>query len=213
MFWIYIILLAACFFCFLVNKKKLPKYLQYIGWLVGLVIIIELFKPLLKKNGINKHSLEHFYHLIEIWLFLLCYYTYNKENKNRPVVKAIPFLLIAVSVLYPFISFYIEGISNACTLCFLINSVLLILFALCFFYDLYVKNTEVNILSFGFFWINAGNLVYLCGTFFQMGLNAYILKTNPELAKELENINHVLNYFLYGTYLVAFLCTAKQTSL
>ncbi|MES2847818.1 MAG: hypothetical protein V4685_02095 [Bacteroidota bacterium] len=212
MFGIYITLLTACFLCFLAYKKKLPKYLHFAGWLVGLVIITELFKYSMngKKSIIN--PVEHFYQLIEIWLLLMCYYVYNKENKNETIVKAIPFVLIAVSVLYPFISFYIEGINNECTLSFLINSLLLILLSLLFFYNLYVKNTEINILSFGFFWINAGNLVYLCGTFFQMGLYAYILKTNPALAQELKIINHVLNYFLYATYLVAFLCTAKQTS-
>lgn len=208
MFTIYITLLCACFLCFIMNRKKLPHYFAFCGVLVFVVIGTELIKQQVDANPVN-----HLYQLVELWLISLMYYEYYKENKNYFIVTALPLLLIVLTTLHLFISFYVEGIYNESTLGFIVNSLLTILLSTFFFYDLYSKNTEINIASYGFFWINAGNLLYACGTFFQMGLYAYVKKINPVLADELNLINQVLNYFLYVTYLVGFLCTVKQASL
>lgn len=209
MFKAYIILLAVCVVSFVVDKKKIPFYLTPLGFLVGFVLIEELVCHYMKLKGINAHPVHHLYQFVELWALGLTYLFYYKEEKQEAMVKLTRAGLIILTILFPVVSFYVEGIYNECIINFLINSLMIILLSTHFFYKLYSENTEINVLQFGFFWINAGNLIYTCGTFFQMGLYSYVKSINPALAEDLNMINHVLNYFLYANYLAAFLCTKK----
>jgi len=208
MFQAYVFLLLICLTIFLINRKKLPPYFIYLGWLVAVTIVFEPLKMYLSKRNVSYNPLNHLYQFIELWLLCLTYYNYFSIK----VLKKIILITLAVLTLaYPLISFFLEGMYNDCNLSFLINSILMIIFSMVFFYDLYITNTEIKVLSFGFFWINCGNLIFTCGTFFQMGLYSYLKNLNPQMANDLYTINHVLNYFLYFTYAAGFLCT-KQTS-
>jgi hypothetical protein len=209
MFQAYIILLSAGFCCFVFNCKKLPVYIIPLGFLVGFVLIEELACYSMKRSDTNTNPVHHLYQLVELYALGLSYYFYYKEKGTKPILKMVPAFFILLGFIYIAISFYAEGIYNESIINFLINSLLMIIFSTHFFYKLYFESTEINVLSFGFFWINAGNLIYACGTFFQMGLYTYVRSINPALADDLNMINHVLNYFLYANYLAAFLCTKK----
>jgi len=208
MFKAYVLLLLICLAIFLINKKKLPPYFVYLGWLVAVIIVFEPLKMYLQEREVNINPLNHLYHFIELWLLCLTYYNYFSD---RFLKKIILIILAVLTLAYPLISFFVEGIFNDCNLGFLINSILMIIFSLVFFYDLYSSNAEIKVLSFGFFWINCGTLIYTCGTFFQMGLSSYVKNLNEQLADDLNIINHVLNYFLYFTYAAGFLCTKEPS--
>jgi len=208
MFKAYVFLLLICLAIFLINRKKLPPYFIYLGWLVAVVIVFEPLKMYLGNRHVNFNPLNHLYQFIELWLLCLTYHNYFSDRSSKKIILII---LAVLTLVYPLISFFVEGIFNDCNFSFLINSILVIIFSLVFFYDLYTTNTEVKVLSFGFFWINCGNLIYTCGTFFQMGLHSYVKHLNADLADDLNVINHILNFFLYFTYGAGFLCT-KRTS-
>lgn len=207
MFQAYILLLLLCLCVYLINRKKLPPYFVFLGWLIAVVIVDELVSVYLNTIGLNSNPLDHLYQLFEICLLSLVYY---HELKNKTLKKIIIAALVFVSIFYPVSSFILEGIYNDCMLSYLINGILIIFLSLAFFGEMYFRKSEINILSYGFFWINSGNLVYCSGSFLQMGLNTYIKDFNPALSNELIVINHVLNIFLYATYLIGFLCIKKQ---
>ncbi len=210
MFEAYIGLLLLCLCVYLINRKKLPSYFIYLGWLIVAVLLTEVVSRYIDSIGINTNPLDHLYQLLEIWLLSLAYYHVLKNKKIRKIIITV---LVLVSIVYPVSSFFLEGIYNDCILSYLLNGILIISLSLVFFQELYNdENPEMNILSHGFFWINCGNLIYYSGSFFQMGLNTYIRDFNPELAAQLKSIGHVLNYFLYATYLIGFLCIKKQKS-
>jgi len=209
MFEAYIILLSVCFASFLINRKKILYYISPLGWLVGYALISELAGHYLDDQQLFDNPRQHLYQLVELWLLCLTYYWYYQSEKADRLRRMVPVLLAVFTLLYVFISFYVEGIYNDCIINFLITSVLMITLSTKFFYKLYIESTEINVLSFGFFWINAGNLLYASGTFFQMGLYTYVKSFNPVLAEDFMIINHVLNYFLYANYMAAFLCTKK----
>lgn len=205
----YIILIIICFSAYLANRKHLPSYFIYLGCLVFIVLVIEALKFFLRAGKIEVNPIGHLYQLIELWMVCLTYYHYFSKAS---VKKTIAVLLIVLTPLYFFISVQYEKIWNESILSFSINSCLYIAFSLIFFYDLYTKGIQSDILTYAFFWINCGNLIYACGTFFQMGLQSYVNKIDPQLNEDLNIINHILNYFLYATYTAGFLCTKKSKS-
>lgn len=205
----YIILIIVCFTSYLLNRKRLPSYYIYLGCLIGIVLLIEMLKFFLKIKKIDVNPIEHLYQLIELWLMCLLYYHFFSKDVLKKVIAV---LLIVLTPLFFFISVQYEKIWNESVLSFSINSCLYIAFSLIFFYDLYTNGIQSDILGYTFFWVNCGNLIYACGTFFQMGLQSYLNRIDPQLNDDLKIINHILNYFLYATYTIGFLCIKKSKS-
>jgi hypothetical protein len=95
---------------------------------------------------------------------------------------------------------------------YMLGAALLMFWASCFFYELYHRQETYQLNHLPEFWIAAGVLVFYAGSFLQMGLFTYLVRSgNKELANRLYFINHALNICLYSLYAVGFLCRKKSS--
>lgn len=201
-FWIYISLLIACLIACSINRQFVLDTYKFFQILFVLVLLFEICGFYITTDYEN--LLNHLYQPLEFVLMTLIY----KHILSNSVIKKNSNILIIAFVLVSLLaSTVIEGIFEPNTISFLLGSTVYILFGLIYVYELYAKPPQSSSLFKNpYFWINTGNLFFYCGTFFQMGLDAYLFSIDINLANELRIIVKILNYTLYSLYLIGFIC-------
>jgi hypothetical protein len=163
-----------------------------------------LARRFLDKNHIEFYLLEHLYQPIEFTILALLY---REQLQSAIFKKIIPWLVGLFWLMALLFMFFIEGTDEQSTATFLTESIIIIVFAVRYTYELYFFPPEdESLLRIPFFWINTGHLFYCAGTFFQMGFDTYLSIHFPKLQENLSHISHILNYTLYLLYLTGFLC-------
>ncbi|UII32786.1 hypothetical protein LVD17_07055 [Fulvivirga ulvae] len=202
LFLVYIILIIACLVACTTNRQYLLATYRYFQILFIAVLLFELSGLAIEREYNN--VIDHFYQPLEFILITLIYKNILRNKVlNRYWLVIVPLFLITSF----YLSIFIEGLHMPNTYSFLLGSTIIVLYALIYVYELYANPPEhSSLFTNPYFWINTGNLFFYCGTFFQMGLSAYIARDNETLAKELSIIIKLLNYALYSLYLIGFLC-------
>lgn len=201
-FYIYLGIVFACLVSYLLNRQAFPSYFKNFSYLFVAIIIFELAGLLLPEK--HNNLLDHIYQPIEITLLSIIYWHIIESKEMKKVV------LYSTTIYWLFCAFsslLLEGIYSQNTLSFISGSVIIAFYSLCYVYQLYSQPPKAeSLLVNTFFWINTAHLFFYYGTFFQMGLDAYIKDRDAALARKLEVINFALNYTLYILYLIGFLC-------
>ena len=208
-FIIYLLLITTCVAVYFVRRNSLPASFRYLALMLLLVLSVEVADYFLRQNDFSARPLHHVYQPLEFILIAIAYkHSFQSGHYKRIVNYAIPGYII-VALLG---AVFIDGIYNWNTVAFQVNSFVLVVFSILYIYELYQRPVYENVLKIPFFWVNTGILFYCTGTFFQMGFHHYVEAKDPQLAKSLNLVNQVLNYFLYSCYLKAFLCKTQTSS-
>lgn len=201
-FAIYMALVVACLMACAVNKRFFRETYLYFLLLLSSVLLFESGGLLWPEKAQN--VLNHVYQPVEFTLLTLIYKTILKNHFISRHWKKIVWGFVVVSLS---LSVFVEGLTAPNTLSFLMGSVLVIIYALLYVYELYAYPPQYDgLFSNPYFWINTGHLFFYCGTFFQMGLDAYLMGIDIEVAMQLRIIIKALNYTLYTLYLTGFIC-------
>lgn len=207
MFLIYIALMLSALLIYIGNRKNLPGSFVFLALLLALTLISELVKIFLKRHEINTSFMDHFFQPAEFVLISTVYYHAFYGLRNKSMVKImIPLFIVAAF----FVSTFIDGWNAMNRSSFLMESFILVVYAVIYMLEILNKPANENLLKKPFFWVNTGILFYCSGTFFQVGLHEYFENRNPALAKELNLINQVLNYLLYSSFIAGFLCRTRK---
>jgi hypothetical protein len=203
MFTAYIALIVLCILTLLVNRQNLPRYFIYLLVLLSIVVIVEILEEYLQRIHINSYPLDHLYQPIEFGLLSIVYF----KSFENPLIKKLLKTITPIFILYALImSIFVEGIFHINTISFLTSCFLFVVISILYILELYFKNEEENPAKDPFFWINTGILFYSCGVFLQMGLYNFFENRAPDIAKQLNIINQLLNFFLYFNFLIGFMC-------
>jgi len=169
---------------------------------LGTVLLFESFDFLVDKTTSN--ILDHLYEPIEFTIITLIYsktihYKWFKLAKF-PIIFSFWLLAIILSI-------FIEGLVERNMLSFIIGSFGTIVYAFIYKYQLFTTPpTKESLFRLSFFWINTAHLFFYLGTFFQMGMDTYLHAKAPETAYDLFLINYIMNYTVYGLYIIGMLC-------
>lgn len=173
----------------IVEYKKIQKTLKILSVFCLVTCIIELVSAYLGYNKINTMFMLHLFTPIEfifiIWVM--------KSLKSRSF-NELDFLL---AILILFITFciadsvYIESIKHFNSIGRGIEGIILICLCVFFFYSIFTSSESVDLLTYPYFWLFAGWLIYFSGTLF-----LFIYSYQGGLNATFSVIHSVLNIFL-----------------
>lgn len=204
---VYLAVLTACLGVALFRRNRLTASLVWILCLVCVTWLVEVIGYGLLRTKQSTYWLYQLFTPIEYAMLAGFFYTTIFSKIARQA------LLISVGLVAISATVYAwrVGVHLPNSYSFMLGAGLLVLWAALFFYELYHRQETFRLWQLPEFWISAGVLVFYAGSFFQMGLLTYLVRSgNGALANRLYFINHLLNIFLYSLYAVGFLCKSTQ---
>ncbi|OJJ18600.1 hypothetical protein BKI52_23600 [marine bacterium AO1-C] len=178
-------ILALLFF----KKQSTPlKYLSYLLWVAT---VVEISAYILGTYKIPNLPLLHIYVIIEFallaWMYQLYLYRFYPKY-------LIPIVIVGFTLLSILNSIFIQTIYTFNTYARALENLLLIVFALSFFYKL-LKELKIKYLEKKpIFWINTGILIYFSGSLFIFIFSNFLV-TRRELNTQMWIIHAFLNIF------------------
>ena len=186
MFWlkqVYYGLMGISLLALLVNYSRLSKSIRIFVPIILLAILTQAAGDLLKANGKDHFFLFHIY--IPAEYGLLCVY-YHAIIKNR-WLKSIIAVSAVVLIIYYGIYYMLDGAAFLAKSFgdFVITSLLISIWTLAYFTELFHQEAKINLVRYPNFWINTGNILFYAGCLFVMGFYFSLEKKDASLAQKI----------------------------
>lgn len=209
--YIYLAVLIGCLATGFYYRKILSQGLRLLLWLVLIAAIVEMVGTYhLRFLFITASLIYRIYQPIEYILLAGYFFTIiTSPAKRKLIILSIP-VVVLVNLLNLFANQQYKSLG---LYAFLLAALLFVIWSIFYFFQLFKSNDGENPAHIPAFWICTGILFFYAGTFFQMGFTNMIYKHNPDLAKKLYVINHLLNCVLYGMITYGFICQSKYRKL
>ncbi len=205
----YNLVLTGCLGIALWRRNHLTANLSWILYLVCVTWLVEAIGYGLLRTKQSNFWLYQALTPIEYGLLAGFFYSTLSSKIVRQAIQ-ISIIVVVISAL---VYAYNVGVHLPNSYTFMLAAALLVVWASLYFYELYHRQETYQLSQLPEFWIAAGVLVFYAGTFFQMGLFTYLVRSgNKTLADRLYFINHFLNVFLYSLYAIGFLCRTPKKS-
>ncbi len=205
LFLIHLTIVFGSFVSSISNRKNLPGYFGLFTLLTGATFIIESIGfYLLFYTGSPRQYLYHFY---VPFMYTIMAVIYSNALQTAWKKELIRWSVPGFWALSIYLTFFVQKIDLVNTYATMIVSILIVVLALFYYYDLLEKEGTQPLVHDPLFWISTSNLIFYAGVFFLMGFLNYLMKELPELSRKLMVINYSLNYVLYSFYTIGFLCT------
>ena len=191
------------------QRNSLTASLVWILVLVCMTWVVETIGYGLLRTNQPNFWLYQLFTPIEYGLLAGFFHAILLSDLARKAIVGSVFLVFASAVVYA----VRVGVHLPNSYSYMLGAALSVFWASLFFYELYHRQETYRLKELPEFWISTGVLIFFAGSFFQMGLLTYLIRTgNGEIANRLYLINHLLNIFLYSLYAVGFLCRKKLST-
>ncbi|RDC62867.1 hypothetical protein [Adhaeribacter pallidiroseus] len=197
--------LLLCLMClFLIKRRVLTLEQKIIGLLVTVTLPFELYAGYLQ--SFNSNNLFVYHLLIPIqYCFYAYLYFYFIEFKI--IKKLILFSIALVITAAVVLAFTIQPLNNYNSYVIILSNLLLCIWVLSYYRQLFVHLTIVNLNQEPLFWISTGLLFFALGDFFVEGLMKALLEQSPEMARwYYYNIYVPVLCLLYVLFIISFIC-------
>jgi hypothetical protein len=190
-------------------RKNVPEYLKLLPPFLLLTLLVELLGAYLA--SVNKNNLL-LYNLFTV--FSICFYLFiiKKIINNIKVKKIINIATALYAVIALVNIFYIQGVNTFHTVTFALGCLLLVVFCIYYFFELFTFPKSMDLKKNPAFWICCGLLFFYACSLPLYGFINFWMKFKFIVANFLTIIT-ILNLFLYTLFTIAFLCvrTRKYT--
>jgi hypothetical protein len=207
---VYIIIL-----CFLVSLSVYFKldhsylYLKLFPPFLLATILVEIWALYLGSMGKNNLTLYNFFTVFEFCFYLwIINLIINQKKMKRTIRVSIIFYVFAATTNILFI----QKLKTFHTITYAFGCLLIVLFCIYYFFELFRLPKSVKLKNTPAFWICSGLLFFYCCGFPLYGFVNYWSGIKI-IAKNFDKIFAILNIFLYSLFTIAFLCirTRKYT--
>jgi hypothetical protein len=204
-------------FCFLVSLSVYFKldpsylYLQLFPPFLLATILVEIWALHLGSIGKNNVTLYNFFSTFEFCFYLrIISLIINQKKMKRIISVTIIFYAFAATANILFI----QKMKTFHTITYALGCLLIVLFCIYYFFELFRLPKSVKLKNTPAFWICSGLLFFYCCGFPLYGFINYWSGIKL-IAKNFDKIFTILNIFLYSLFTIAFLCikTRKYTLL
>lgn len=154
--------------CCLIFYKNRPPYIKVLGYYGGLSICFIIGQNIV--TGVMINWIGNIWTLSELVLFAILYFlvTNDKTYRNWIILSCLAYILFYAVVFIFFPSYSFSYIRTG-------RDLILILYALFYFFYLLKKLPEENLLGFSMFWINTAVIFFFSGTFILSFFRDYIV--------------------------------------
>lgn len=199
----------ACITGFLCWARLKPSFWKTFPVYLLIITCCEITGWHLTKHGLKGG--KNMYQFFVVPLEFLFFYFLHYRNATGLYKK-----LVAVLSLFYILIFAIEIVLPKSTgwvwmsLSYTSGNIFLVLFGLIYFLNLYKTQSLINYRRLPFYWVNIGVLLFYAGTLPYYTLFASLYKTQTNIMIILAWASVILNYIMYSSFIVSFLCHKQK---
>jgi hypothetical protein len=197
-------LLASLSVYFQINKGY--RYLRFFPPFLLITFCLETFISFLANKTGSNFAAYSLFGTLEFFFYLWVIRQAIESRKARMVLSQVLWLFPLFAVID---LIFIQGLDNFNSYSYSIGSLLIVLFCIWYFYDLFQSEHSRRILSDPSFWICCGLFFYYCCSFPLFGLINFLRNMPRFNNKTLHIILYLMNIVLYSSFTIAFLCRLK----
>lgn len=192
---IYVLLLSLNVLVLLVTwyYNTLSRPLKILCVIFLSTIALEVTSEALLKKHDNNLFLYHVHNPIEYSLYALLFYNIIVTRSRWFILLSIP-LFIIIAVL---LSAYVQDFTINNDYQVILESVLIITYALIYFKEISIYHIEVAIERLPLFWITIGTLIYFSSKLFLEGFLNHLLRMGTAIAA---------NYYMFSLFFAYIMC-------
>lgn len=206
---LFIYFMAISFFAsltvYFINKPA-ELYLRIFPPFLLASIIIELLGYYLASISKSNVFLYNFFSVME---FCFYFYVISLIIANVRMKKIVRIAIILYALAATINILFIQGMKMIHTITYSIGCLLVVIFCIYYFLELFRLPRSVKLHSNPAFWICSGLLFYYCCGFPLYGLFNYLMKISDLFVRNFYTIITILNIFLYSLFTIGFLCRIK----
>lgn len=187
-------------FLFVFKYKLLGKIQIKLGYLLIVVLLVEVISNILWYKKVNNLPIYHFYSIVEFLLILNIYKTILSGlfSKTLFILLGVGFIIFAVTNVFLFQDLYTFN-SNVTTLL----GAIVIFLALSYFYALLKEVKYTALETNPMFWINSGFLIYFSSNLILFFINNNLFKGVTEASHMVWGLHAIVNIVLTIFYTIA----------
>jgi len=190
----------------LMKYKGLGTDMRILGFTIAITLLIEGYAAYLVFQLTRNLYLYHLLIPIQYTLFSLVFYqALEGDAPRKAILASIPLYLLTVLL----ITLHLQTTTEFNSYARLLKNALLACWALLYYREVFKDLKIIRLHREPMFWISTGLFFYSLGNFFVDGLMNYLLGISFELAHALYYVSVFLGYFLYITFLIAFVLSCK----
>lgn len=186
--------------------RPAAHYLRLFPPFLLISIFIEILGYYFATTGRSNVWIYNFFSLMEFcfYFFVISLIVTNPGMKK---IIRISIILYAAGTLINI--FFIQGMKMIHTITYSIGCLLVVIFCIFYFLELFRLPKSVKLHNNPAFWICSGLLFYYCCGFPLYGLFNYLMKISDLFVRNFYLIITILNIFLYSLFTIGFLCRLR----
>lgn len=186
-------------------KKAEPLWLRLFPWYLGFTMTIQL-GGYLYSHFLHKSN-YFIFNIQQIADFVFWVYIFLKVYKTKSI-KVVFSALTAFAIIFAVYDITLgEGFYNFNSKTITIISIVLIIFSLLYFAELFMNNNRINYFTIPTFWICTGLFFYNLGSIIYLGLFNYITSHKLDEDGKIYGVIMVtLNILMYALFTIGFFC-------
>lgn len=204
---IYIYFIAFCFLTslFTFNKNDNPYYLKYFSIFLLVTLVIECYSFYLWYLGKTNVKLYNFFTAFEFCFYLFFLRLIIGNAGVKTIIRYT--LLVYLFITLINILFFQTSVFHSIT--YSIGCLLIVIFCIYYFFELFRRSTSVNLIGEPAFWICSGLLFFYCCSLPLVGAVNFLSQIPLILRNNMQRILNVMNVLLYTLFTIAFLCKLR----
>ncbi|MET0462324.1 MAG: hypothetical protein ABW007_04195 [Chitinophagaceae bacterium] len=186
--------------------KPAERYLKLFPPFLFATATVEIVGGYLESIGKQNVALYNVFTVIEF-----CFYFFVlAEVVHKSVMKKIMRITIFIYAVSALVNiFFFQGQKGFHTVTYSIGCLLVVIFCIYYFWELFRLPKSVKLHLNPAFWICTGLLFFYCCGFPLYGFINYLVTVSPLLRYNFFTIVTILNIFLYSLFTIGFLCRIR----
>lgn len=209
--YIYFICLSFLISLSLFHRIKGFSYLKLFPPFLFVTLVTEILGSYFWSIGRNNLVLYNFFTVFEFCFYLFVIRLIIGSKKVKIIIQ-LTAILYAIAAIVNIL--FIQSMKTFHTVTYSIGCLLIVIFCIYYFLELFRLPRFVNLVANPAFWICSGLLFFYCCGFPLYGLVNVWADISDLVGRNFDRIITILNIFLYSLFTIAFLCnkTMNYTS-
>lgn len=187
-------------------NKENPSYLKTFSPFLAFSLIIEYSSTFLANKGIHTIPLYNISGIIEFCFYLWVFYN---VIKRKIVKQIIAFLFVGFPLISVLNILFLQGIGNFNSITYSLGCLMIILFSILYFFELFNVQASYRFSNDPAFWISTALLFFYSVTF-PVYVSTNLMKHfSNRLGEFVFLIAGIMNIVMYSLFCVAFICQIK----
>lgn len=204
--YLYFILLGFLASLFVFTQRSAPLYQRLFPFFLFTSILVECTAVYLHDRNVSNLPLYNSFMVLEFGFYLFVLKEIIRSERVKATMQWVvfSFLLIAIVNLL-----FFEGAKDFNSVNYSLGCLLIVLYCVSFFYELFTLPESVDLIREPSFWIISGLLFHYSTSFPLMGMLNFLSGLPPFLMEGLYLWLTWTNILLYSLFTIAFLCRIR----